>query len=72
MFEVLDKMNLDDTANGTQLVKISNAFVSGDKIKQGAKIAMGVDEQCLLDIMSQKYIPLLVVVNSDEYFKRKK
>lgn len=71
MFEILDEMNLDDVKNNTRLVAISNMLISADKVKQGAKISMGADEQVLYDLMNEKVIPVLILVDKDEYFKRK-
>lgn len=71
MFEILDEMNLDDVKNNTRLVAISNTLISADKVKQGAKISMGADEQVLFDIMNEKVIPVLILVDKNEYFKRK-
>ena len=71
LFQVLDEMNQDDVKNNSRLVAISNNFISADKIKQGSKIAMGADEQTLLDVVSGKYIPILIFVDKEEYFKRK-
>lgn len=72
MFEILDEMNLDDVKNETKLVAISNTFISGEKVKKGAKISMGTDFDCLLEIMNEKYIPILIMVDKEEYFKRQK
>lgn len=71
LFEILDEMNVYDTNNGTRLIAISNIFVSADKIKQGTKICMGADKQSLNDIMNDKVMPLLILVNKEEYFKYK-
>lgn len=71
MFEILDEMNLDDVRNGTGLVKISNILISADKVKQGGKVSMGVDEQVLMDLVLDEVIPVLILVNKNEYFKRK-
>ena len=71
MFEILDEMNLDDVKDNTRLVAISNTLISADKVKQGAKISMGADEQVLYDLMNEKVIPVLILVDKDEYFKRK-
>jgi hypothetical protein len=71
MFEILDEMNLDDVKDNTRLVAISNTLISADKVKQGAKISMGADEQVLHDLMNDKVIPVLILVDKDEYFKRK-
>jgi hypothetical protein len=71
MFQILDEMNLHDVDNDTKLVKLSNTFISADKVKQGAKISMGADEESLFDLASEKYIPILIMVDKAEYFKRK-
>jgi hypothetical protein len=71
MFQIWDEMNLDDVKNNTRLVSISNILISADKVKQGAKISMGVDEQTFYDLMDDKIIPVLVFVDKKEYFKRK-
>lgn len=71
MFQVLDEMNLHDTENKTRLVAVSGNFVSADKVKKGATVTMGIDEQALFDIASQKVIPIVVLVDSEEYHKRK-
>lgn len=72
MFQILDEMNRGDTQNKTKFVKVSNHFISVDKVKQGAKITMGADEESLFDIVSEKYIPILVLVDIGEYQKRTK
>ena len=69
IFEILDQMNLDDIKNETRTVAISNSFISADKVKQGAKVAMGVDMKCLLDLMSDKVMPILLLVDKYEYKK---
>ena len=71
MFQILDEMNLDDVKNSTRLVSVSNTFLSADKVKQGTKICIGADDQALTDIMSEKVIPILILVDKDDYFKRK-
>lgn len=71
MFEILDEMNLDDVKDNTRLVRISNSLISAAKIKQGAKISIGVEEKVLYDLMNEKIIPVLILVDKEEYFKRK-
>lgn len=71
LFQVLDEMNQEDEANKTQMVAISNSFISADKVKGGAKIAMGAPEEMLYEIMNYKKIPLLILIDKEEYFKRK-
>lgn len=78
LFKVLNEMNQADEKNGTRnlsvsntFLSVSNTFISVDKVKQDAKVCMGVDEQVLMDILNGKVIPILIVVNKDEYFKNK-
>lgn len=71
MFQILDEMNQDDSTNGTAMVAISNSFISADTVKAGAKIAMGAPVEYLFEIASDKKIPLLILVDKEEYFKRK-
>ena len=71
MFQILDEMNLDDVKNNTRLVSLSNTLISADKVKQGAKISMGADEQVLHDLIVGKSVPILILVDLEEYTKRK-
>ncbi len=71
LFEILDGMNFDDIKNGTRLVSVSPTFISADKVQQGAKVTMGSDEQSLYDLMNEKVIPILILVDKDEYVKRR-
>lgn len=72
LFQILDEINQQDAENGTRLCAISTTLISADKVKQGAKIYMGADEQTLLDLLNNKVIPLIVFVDKEEYFKREK
>jgi hypothetical protein len=54
------------------MVAVSVSFISADKVKQGAKISMGTDEQSMFDIISEKAMPILIVVDRSEYFKRQR
>ncbi len=71
MFQVIDDMNLSDVENDTQLIRVGYNLLSADIVKQGAKITIGVDEQCMNDIVSEKSMAILVVINKEDYFKRK-
>ena len=72
LFEVLDEMNVEDAKKGTRLVSVSSNFISANKIKQGAKIEMGVPEDILFQLASDKVIAVLLIVDKEEYFKRSK
>lgn len=71
LFEILDDMNQDDTKNNSRLVEVSSNFVSANKVKQGAIISMGTPEASLLNIVSGNKIAMLILVDKEEYFKRK-
>jgi hypothetical protein len=71
MFQILDEMNLDDIKNNSRLVAISNTLLSAITTKKGAEIKLGVDHRALSDVLSEKAIPILVLVDKAEYFKRK-
>jgi len=71
LFQVLDDMNQSDTENQTRSLQLANAFISGRTIKQGAVIEMGVESSCLVDIMSGKSMPILLIIDKEDYFKRK-
>ncbi len=72
MFEILDEMNQEDSIIRTRSVEVSSNFISADKVKAGAKIAMGVPLESLFDIASDAKMPILILVDKKEYFKRKK
>lgn len=71
-FQILDEMNQEDSKNGTQLAQVGIDLISADKVKGGCKISMGMPEPALYDIMNEKRIPILVLVDKAEYFKREK
>jgi len=71
MFEILDEMNIDDVRDNTRLVAVSNTLISVDKVKQGVKISMGADHHFLDDLLSDKVIPVLILVDKSEFFKRR-
>ncbi len=71
LFEIFDDMNQDDEKNKTAHLAVSGNFISADKVKGGAKISMGVEESYLHDLMNDKVMPILIMVNKQEYNKRK-
>lgn len=69
LFKTLDDMNVSDIEKGTRFVAVSNSFISGDTVKQGSKITMGCHLGAVNEIMRGEVIPILVLVNKEEYFK---
>ena len=70
VFEVLHEMNVEDGINKTALVGVCTTVIRADKVKQGAAIVMGAPQEALFDIASGKTMPILLLVNKDEYFRR--
>lgn len=70
LFEVFDDMNQFDTENNTRLVEVTSNFISGNTVKQGAEIKMGVPQSSLIELMSDEKIAVLILVDREEYFKR--
>lgn len=69
LFQTLDEMNVSDIENGTRLVSVSSNFIAGDTIKAGCKITMGAPLGTVNDLMNDKLIPVLLLVDKKEYFK---
>lgn len=68
LFQILDEMNVPDTANKTTLVAVCPNLVSADysyKL-QGTKVTMGVPGNVALELENET-IPILVLVNKSEY-----
>ena len=71
LFQILDEMNQSDIENDTRLVTVSPTLVSTRIVKQGSTITMGADCQSFDDLSTGKVIPLLILVDKEEYLKRK-
>ncbi|AIM37391.1 hypothetical protein KO02_12335 [Sphingobacterium sp. ML3W] len=65
------ELNEADGENGTHNLALSNAFVSGNKVKQGAHITMGAEFSSLVEIMEDKVRPILLLINWEEFEKTK-
>ena len=48
-------------------IRMSTNFVRADKVSEGAVVAMGVDEKTLLDLVTNKYVCILFVVDWEQY-----
>lgn len=70
LFQILDEMNQEDAANNTRMVEVGANFISGEKVKAGAKITMGAPESSLYDIISENKMAVLILVDKKEYSKR--
>lgn len=67
LFQVLDEMNVMDIENGTQFLSVGGDLVSADLVKAGAKICMGSHPSAITDIMNNKVIPVLLLIDAETY-----
>lgn len=70
LFQILDEMNLHDAENNTRFVSMSTSMISAEKVKQGTKVSMGAGDHVVTDILEQKVIAILLVIDVEEYRKR--
>jgi hypothetical protein len=73
LFEILDIMNVADGENSTLSVGVCPDFQSANysQSKGGTLVTMGVPNNVVFDIESQKLKPILLLVNLEEYEKIK-
>lgn len=71
MFQVLDEMNLDDVKNETKMLQISTTYINMRQESMGCGLIMNVPCSAQFGIENGVTIPILIVVNKVEYFKRK-
>lgn len=73
LFQILDEMNVEDAEKGTQLVAVCPDFISAEykKIK-GTEIKMGCAGNVVNDLMLDKKMAVLVLIDKKEYKKRSK
>lgn len=71
VFDILKEMNLADINNGTGSLSLSNTFVSGKTVKQGAIIEMGVEASLLADILFGKRRAVIMIIDNKAYDEAK-
>lgn len=67
VFDIFKQMNQEDTDNKTSQLCVSPYFISANKVKQGAHITMGVDEQMMYDAFNNKRKMLLLCIDNEAY-----
>lgn len=72
VFQLLDEINQADTENNTANLGLCNSFTGCRSIKGGGEISMGVPMDAMLKVMSNKMVPMLILVESKEFEKIKK
>lgn len=71
LFQILDELNYGDEKNGTSHVGVCNGMISANMTPKGTKVVMGAPAEVINDLMSGKTIPLLLLVNREQYEKIK-
>lgn len=71
-FKVFLEMYQEDVAKGSKLIPVCPDIISVDKVKQGTKISIGAPEEYLWKIANDQVLPILLLVDKQEYFKRSK
>lgn len=71
LFEVFDEMNRLDTENSTKTLQIANAFVESKLTKQGTLITMGASADVSMDLLNNKSMVLLLIIDKEAYNKLK-
>ncbi len=72
LFVILDEMNVHDIKNNTRLVAVSGELLSVDKVNAGGIVKIGVDHISLQDLINDKAVVILAVIDREEYAKREK
>ncbi|GHB44588.1 hypothetical protein [Mongoliitalea lutea] len=70
-FEIFKKLNLDDTANSSRNLAMSNTLLSLNKVSGGFEIKMGVSHEAGMDVFTDKSFAVALIINRDEYAKVK-
>jgi len=71
LFEVFDEMNRLDIERNTKTLQIANAFVESKLTKQGTLITMGAPADVSMDLLSNKSMALLLIIDKEAYNKLK-
>lgn len=72
MFQIFDDMNVADEINKTAFLGCCYDFVSADKSKAGIRVTMGAPAEAMAGLMNDDTQPVLILLNRNEYFRRKK
>ncbi len=70
-FKILDDINIDDSNKNTRLVEVGIRLIGCKTREQGESVEMGVAAGSVARILNQELFPMIVLVDREEYFKRK-
>lgn len=67
VFQILDEMNQNDTANKTATVALCNEMVEAKTAKGGGHVTMGVPAEVITQLFTGDRIAILMIVDKKEY-----
>lgn len=67
VFQIFADMHAHDCEHKTDWVGVCNTLIGAYSVKQGAKIEMGAPFSAITDIMNDKVIPILLLVDKKEF-----
>lgn len=70
-FDIFADMHRADLKNDTGNVGMSPYFIEAKQTQQGGIVTMGVSKEVLVDMMNDKVMVMLLVINKEEYKRLK-
>lgn len=67
LFEILDRMNVQDAAQKTSYCAVSNTLLSSQESKQGSKVTIGGPIGLTTKIMNDQVYLLMLVIDRKTY-----
>lgn len=67
MFQILDRMNVEDGQNKTWNLGVCNQLVSLQESKQGCKVTIGAPVGTTMKVDRGELIPILLLVDKKAY-----
>lgn len=68
VFQILESIVKEDIKNNTRSISLSTNLIGVSKFKNSTKVQMRTDVSTY-DILTDKKIPILILVDKDEYLK---
>ena len=67
VFQILDEMNQNDTANKTASVALCNELVEAKTAKGGGHVTMGVPKEVITQLFTNDRVAILMIIDKKEY-----
>ena len=72
VFQIFDDMNQDDIKNGSELLGLIPDCLGADKTKKGAIIKMAAPGEIIMDLLDDKRMCVLLIIDKKDFYKRQK